>query len=96
MHQIQLSYLHIVPVYEPGVAGGASIDGHFLLKAPSLIVVAAGDDGPAILTNESDGAIVGVIGDFPEPVEVLILIWFPSELKTGSKEMPALDTLMTG
>ena len=66
-HQIQFSYLQIVPVQEPRVAGSASIDDHFLFKASSLIVVAAGDGDPAVFTGEGDGAVVGIIGNFPNP-----------------------------
>ena len=66
MRQIQLSYLQIAPVEEPGVAGCCPIDGDLLLEAPSLRVVAAGDSSPAILAGEDDGAVVSVVGDFPD------------------------------
>ena len=63
---IQLGYLQVVPVQESGVAGYCSIDDHFLLKAPSPVVVAAGNDGPSILAGENDGAVIGVVGHFPD------------------------------
>ena len=66
LHQIQFGYLQIIPVQEPGVAGYCPIDGDLLLEAPSLRVVAAGDSSPAILAGEDDGAVVGVVTDFPD------------------------------
>ena len=66
MRQIQSGYLQIIPVQEPGVAGYCPIDDHFLLKAPSPVVVAAGDGCSAILDGEDDGAVVGVVGHFPD------------------------------
>ena len=66
MRQIQLSYLQITPVQEPGVAGYCPIDGDLLLEAPSLVVVATSDSSPAILAGEDDGAVIGVVGYFPD------------------------------
>ena len=48
------------------MAGYCSIDGDFLLEAPSLVVVAASDGRSAILAGEDDGAVIGVVGDFPD------------------------------
>ena len=48
------------------MAGYCSIDGDFLLEAPSLVVVAASDGRSAILAGEDDGAVVGVVTDFPD------------------------------
>lgn len=66
LHQIQLGHLQIAPVEEPGVAGYCSIDGDLLFKAPPPVVVAAGDGRPSILAGEDDGAVVGVVGHFPD------------------------------
>ena len=66
MYQIQLSYLQIVPVQVPAMAGYCPIDGDLLLEAPSLVVVATSDSSPAILAGEDDGAVVSVVGDFPD------------------------------
>ena len=66
MPQIQLGYLQIVPVQEPGMTGDCSIDKNFLLKAPSPVVVAAGNGRSAILAGEDDGAVIGIVGYFPD------------------------------
>ena len=47
------------------MAGYCSIDGDLLLKAPSPVVVAAGDGSPAILAGEDDGAVIGVVAHLP-------------------------------
>ena len=66
MRQIQLSYLQIAPVEEPGVAGRCPIDGDLLLEALSLRVVAVGNGRSALLAGEDDGVVVSVVGDFPD------------------------------
>ena len=48
------------------MAGYCPIDGGLLLEAPSSVVVAAGDGCSAILAGEDDGAVVGVVTDFPD------------------------------
>ena len=48
------------------MAGYCPIDRGLLFKAPSPVVVAAGNNGPSILTGENDGAVVGVVTDFPD------------------------------
>ena len=66
MPQIQFGYLQIAPVQESGMAGHCPIDGDLLFKAPSPVVVAAGDDGSSILAGEDNGAVIGVVGHFPD------------------------------
>ena len=66
MSQIQFSYLQVVPVQEPAMAGYCPIDGDLLLETPSPVVVGAGNHGSSVFLSEDHGAVVGVVAHLPD------------------------------
>ena len=66
MHQIQFGYLQVAAVQIISATSSCPVDKYLLLKAASLIVIAAGHDSAAIFAGKGNRPVIGIVANIPD------------------------------